>query len=312
MSTKIEKYINVDTYIIVMFIETRKHGKKKKYYLAHSYRIGKKVRRISRYLGSNLSEKELKSLSKRAEEIILEQIREKHPFELSEDELKEYKKYENKIEIRHLQKTLDWGRFTKDFTYNTNAIEGSTVEYEKAKKLIEKKDAPQNSEEIETINVSNAVNFIRKARQSLSLGLIKKLHFLCFNKTKPFAGKIRNTKVVIKDKDGNIIHRGAAPAQIEGLLGELAEWYEKHKGRYPPLLLAAIVHNQFEHIHPFQDGNGRVGRLLLNYILLRHNYPPISIKLRDKRRYYKTLSQFGKTGDIKPTLRLLASQYGKK
>lgn len=294
-----------------MFIEIRKQGKNKKYYLIRSYRIGKKVKRISRYLGSNLSKKELVRLRKRSEEIILRQIKERHPFELSEDELKEYRKYENKIEIRHLKKTLDWDRFTKDFTYNTNAIEGSTIEYEKAEKLIEKKDYPENLDEIETINVANAVDFIRKTKEKISLKLIKKLHFLCFDKTKPFAGKLRKVDVVIKDRAGNVVHRGILHSHVEKVLKELVQWYKKHETRYPPLLLAAIVHNQFEHIHPFQDGNGRIGRLLLNYVLLKHSYPPINIQLKDRTKYYKILRQFDKTGNIKSTLRFLISQYRK-
>ena len=66
-----------------------------------------------------------------------------------------------------------------------------------------------------------------------------------------------------------------------------------------------MVHNQFEHIHPYQDGNGRVGRLLLNYILVKHRHPPINILLRDRPAYYQSLRTFSKTGNLMPTLRLL-------
>ncbi len=53
--------------------------------------------------------------------------------------------------------------------------------------------------------------------------------------------------------------------------------------------LAAVVHNQFEMIHPFQDGNGRVGRILLNNILLKNGLPPLNIELRNRREYYSAL-----------------------
>jgi Fic family protein len=89
-------------------------------------------------------------------------------------------------------------------------------------------------------------------------------------------------------------------------------WYEKHKNKYPPLLLAALVHNEFENIHPFQDGNGRVGRLLLNYVLLKHNYPPINIKLEDRQKYYEALQDYQKRGEIISTLRFLISQVTTK
>ena len=291
-----------------MFIETRKQGKKTKYYLIHSYRIENKIKRISRYLGSNLNKKDIQRLKKRAKELILEQVKDKHPFDLSEAEIKELKKYEKQIEIKH----LDWKRFTRDFTYNTNAIEGSKVDYEGTKNLIEKKDEPENYDEIEAVNVAKAINFVKKTNEKLSIDLIKRLHFICFKGTKIFAGKLRNIEVVIKNSLGIIVHRGAPFKEVESLMKELIQWYNENEKKYPPLLLASIVHNQFEKIHPFQDGNGRIGRLLLNYVLLKHNYPPINIKVEDRREYYEILRRFDKERDIESTLKFLISQYRKK
>lgn len=123
-----------------MFIETRKKGKNVKYYLVHSYRIGDRVKRISGYLGSNLTKDRLEQLSKRAEKIILKQIQEKNllEFELSKEEIENYKKLDFKIKVGHLQK-LDWKKFTEIFTYNTNAIEGSTIDLKGVKNLINNK-----------------------------------------------------------------------------------------------------------------------------------------------------------------------------
>jgi len=297
-----------------MFIEIRKQGKKKKYYLSHTYRVGKKVKKIVRFLGSDLTKKQLERLEKRAEKLILEQIKERSSFdfELSKDEIEYYKKVESRIEIKHLQKNIDWERFSKEFTYNTNAIEGSTVKFSEVKNLLDKKEAPQNSDEVETINVANAVEYIRKTKEKFSFKLIIKIHKICFEGTKHFAGQLRNVEVVIRDGSGKIIHQGAPAKKVKGLLKKLVEWFDKHEKKYPPLLLAALVHNQFEHIHPFQDGNGRVGRFLLNYILLKHDYPPINIRFRDRQKYYQVLREFDKTGDIKPTLRFLISQYKKQ
>ncbi len=295
-----------------MFIETRLQGKKKKYYLIHPYRIGGKVKRVSRYLGSDLTKKELEKLRRRAEKLLLEHIKEKHLFELSDEEIRELKKYEKKINIEHLHKSLDWNKFTKEFTYNTNAIEGSTVSYKEAEEIIEKEKTPKDYDEIETLNVAEALDFVRKTKQKLSLGLIKKIHYICFKGTKEFAGKFRNVEVAVVDAFGNMVHRGAPAEDVEDLLKELIDWYKKNNKKYPPLLLAALVHNQFENIHPFQDGNGRVGRLLLNYVLLKKNYPPINIKLKNRREYYKVLQNFERKGDIKSTIRFLISQYRSK
>jgi len=292
-----------------MFVDKRKIGKSIKYYLIYSYRVGTSVKRISRYLGSNLDQKTLEKLRIGAEKIILEQVS-KSPYETELDiaSINKFKAYDIKLDIVHLQK-VDWDRFTKEFTYNTNAIEGSTVALKEVEDLVDKREKPQNYDELETINVAKAVEYIRTTKDIFSIELMLKLHKICFDGTKNFAGKLRNVDVVIGDVAGNIVHQGASYHVVEKLLKQLVKWYNFHKNKYPPLLLAALTHNEFENIHPFQDGNGRVGRLLLNYVLLKHNYPPINIKLKDRKKYYQVLQDYEKTGDIKLTLKFLISQY---
>jgi Fic family protein len=73
--------------------------------------------------------------------------------------------------------------------------------------------------------------------------------------------------------------------------------------------LAAVVHNQFEIVHPFQDGNGRVGRLLLNNILLKNNLPPLNIELKNRTQYYSALQTYEKENNIRPTLELMLKEY---
>ena len=82
-----------------------------------------------------------------------------------------------------------------------------------------------------------------------------------------------------------------------------------NKKEYPEILLAAVVHNQFENIHPFADGNGRVGRILLNNILLKNNLPPVNIDLKNQREYYQTLQFYEKEGNIRPTIELILKEY---
>ncbi len=296
-----------------MFIEIRERGKSRKFYLVHSYREKGKIKRISRYLGSHLSEKKLLELKKRAEQHILEEIKERSilEFELTQEEIEEFKKYEKDIGVKHLQ-TPDWKKFTENFTYNTNAIEGSTVALSEVKDLLEQKEKPKNHDEVETLNVAKAVGYIKTSKEKLSIGSLKKIHFICFQRTKTFAGELRNVEVVIRDGYGNVVHQGAPAKDVEKLLKSLCKWYDLHTNKYPPLLLAAVIHNEFEKIHPFEDGNGRVGRLLLNYVLLQHKYPPLNIRLKDRVRYYKCLQLYDYKNDLKSTLKFLVSQYRKK
>ncbi len=304
-----------------MFIEARKEGKKKKYYLAHSFRDGTKIRKIRRYLGSNLSNKKLEVLRKRAEVLIKGQIKGykevKDPFKyaLATEESNQLKHLNLKktIRIQHLSKE-DWLNFTERFAYDTNAIEGSTITYSEVEQIIEKNKWPEDAskaEVSETYGVADAVDCIRKTKIHISIKLIKELHKVVFKNSKPFAGKIRpkGIEVGVKDKFGNIIHRGAPSTEVIKLLKGLIEWYNKNKNEYSALVLAAVIHNQFEEIHPFQDGNGRVGRLLLNNIFLKHNLPPVNIQLANRRVYYTALQEYHKKGNIRPMIELILKEY---
>ena len=115
--------------------------------------------------------------------------------------------------------------------------------------------------------------------------------------------------MVITDAMGNIVHRGAPSGHVVSLLKELVSWYNKNRKKYPPIVLAAVVHNQFENIHPFRDGNGRVGRLLLINILLKHRMPPLNIELKNRRKYYAALQEYQNNHNIRPMIELMLKEY---
>ena len=296
-----------------MYIEKRKVGKNTKYYLVHSYREKSKVEKIRRYLGSNLGEKELEEQRKKAEKIIKEVVEERSTkvffFRLSKKQIELLNREDNKIKIAHLDKK-EWKRFTEEFVYNTNAIEGSTVREEEVPGILEKQK-PVNADEMETKGVANAIKYIKETKEELSLQTLLKLHKVCFENSKPFAGRFRDVDVVIRDYFGNVIHAGVSKEKLQEYLNDLIRWYQINKKKFKPLTLAAIMHNQFEHIHPFQDGNGRVGRLLLNLILIKNKYPPINITLEDRQKYYQALQEYSKNGNLKPTIKFLITQYKK-
>ena len=304
-----------------MHIEIRVQGKRKKYYLAHSFRRDGKVKKIRFYLGLNLSKKELKMKRENAEKILIERIEKykviRDPFYvvLSPLELEEIKTLEARSEIKilHLNEN-DWINFTKLFTYDTNAIEGSTVTVSEVGDILEKSKWPEKRtkwEISETYGVAEAIKHIRKTKEHISLNIIKELHKIVFGNSKSFAGSFREmvTEVAVVDALGNIVHKGAPSDQIAKLLNELIRWYDKNKNKYPALILAAVVHNHFETIHPFRDGNGRVGRLLLNNILLKHNLPPVNIELKNRIEYYNALQEYQKNKNIRPMVELILKEY---
>ena len=102
---------------------------------------------------------------------------------------------------------------------------------------------------------------------------------------------------------------GAPQSRVLSLLNELVDWYNKSKNKYPVLILASVVHNQFENIHPFRDGNGRIGRLLLNNILIKNNLPPVNIDFKNRREYYNSLQEYQKNHNLRPTIDLILKEY---
>ncbi|AHM57211.1 hypothetical protein EAL2_c19300 [Peptoclostridium acidaminophilum DSM 3953] len=90
------------------------------------------------------------------------------------------------------------------------------------------------------------------------------------------------------------------PVQMEQLIAE----FENTK--LNPIESAALFHLKFEGIHPFIDGNGRTGRLILNFTLMQNGYPPINVKFTDRRRYYECFDMYYRDGTAEPMVRMVA------
>jgi len=301
-----------------MHIEKRKGNGKIKYYLAHSYREGKKVHKFRKYLGQ--AQEKLEERKSIAEKLILEEIhkyriiRDPLVIELDEKEIDYVKNLQAQIpsKIHHLSPKA-WTLFSELFTYNTNAIEGSRLNKKEVKDLLENDKWPDKSKEdiAEAYGVDEAIRFIRTADEHVSIELIKNIHKMVFKNSKTFAGELRKKgeEVVVMDNNGKVVHEGAPQPRINHLLRELTKWYEQYKNKYPALILGAVIHNQFENIHPFADGNGRVGRILLNNVLIKHKLPPININYDNRIEYYHSLQEYENNKDLMPTIKLFMKEY---
>jgi Fic family protein len=304
-----------------MFVERRKAGKRVKYYAVHSYREAGEVRKTRRFLGYDLTKERLAALLPIAEEQAVQREHARRVITdpllaaITPEELKLLKGLEREagFKVFHLSEG-DWRRFSEMFTYNTNAIEGSQLTQAEVERVLEKGEWPADrgkGDIAEAYGVDNAIKLIRETREHVSTKLIKELHRTVFRNSKPFAGDFRKKgqEVVVLGANGAIAHRGAPSHAVPSLLEELAGWYGKNKRRYPGIILAAVVHNQFENIHPFADGNGRVGRLLLNNVLIKHGLPPVNIDFARRGEYYAALQAYDNSHDIRPTIELLLSEY---
>ncbi|PIN93405.1 Fic family protein [Candidatus Pacearchaeota archaeon CG10_big_fil_rev_8_21_14_0_10_31_24] len=304
-----------------MHIEKRKTKNRIKFYLSHSFREGNKVHKIRKYLGADLSTNIIKEREKKMKALILEEINKyniiKDPlnFDLSIKEIEFVKKLERSIPIKinHLSEK-QWQVFSELFTYNTNAIEGSELNSVEVRSVLEDDKWPKDKSKqdiAEAYGVNEAIQYVRDTKEHISIDIIKEIHKIVFKNSKSYAGLLRKPgeEVVVKNRFGEILHEGAPQSRVVFLLKELVKWYNTYKNKYPALMLAAVVHDQFENIHPFRDGNGRVGRILLNNILIKHNLPPINIDLKNRAEYYESLRAYQKRQDIKPTIELFIKEY---
>lgn len=303
-----------------MYLEKKVAKGKTKYYLAHSFREGDKVHKIRKLLGADLTKEVLEDRRIKAEKLILDEI-EKYNLvqdplehELSNDELEFIRKLEKEADFRvfHLSEK-EWEIFSKVFTFNTNAIEGSELTQKEVSEVVGENKWPDKSKGdiAEAYGVNEAIKFIRETNEHFSLELLKEIHKLVFKNSKVFAGEFRKKgqEVVVTSSSGKVIHEGAPQSRVIGLLNSLSNWYNKYRGKYPALVLAAVVHNQFENIHPFADGNGRVGRIILNNILIKHGLPPINIRLSNRPEYYQVLQEYENKKNIRPTIEFLLKEY---
>ena len=274
-------------------------GKKRKryYYRVKSIRLGAKVKKKRVYLGVNLTKDELSRKEKEADKelmllnSLLNEKKIKELEEIKKQYLKEPKEnFENRYEA-----------FCSLFTYNSTAIEGNTLTLRETSLLLFEKQTPRRSlrEINEVLNHKEAFDFILKTKEGISKKLILKLHELVVKNTLKLeleeqTGKYRTMQVYIRGLKWN----PPKPKYVSKEMGCLLTWYSKNKNKLHPLILTAYFHSAFEMIHPFIDGNGRVGRLLINLILHRNNYPMINIPSSKKYLYYKVLQEAQFKGNL--------------
>lgn len=175
-----------------------------------------------------------------------------------------------------------------EMVYNSNAIENSTLTLDDTEKILSGNILNRKvdvREVFEAKNLARITETLLKKKQSLTVPLILSLHkTLLTNINDTIAGRFRMGKEWVRV--GN--HLGANPAFVHSLMEELVTDYNSTKGRYF-LDSIARFHAEFETIHPFVDGNGRIGRVLINVQLMNAGLPPIIIQNKSKHKDYYPL-----------------------
>ncbi len=267
--------------------EVQEKNGRKYYYRVKSIRKGNKIRKERVYLGVNLSKKQLEKKEKEADRKlnIYEVILTKEEKEFLNKIKKEFSKdpkenYENRYEA-----------FCSLFTHDSTGIEGNTLTLSETSHLLFEGIVPKEKslrEIYEVINHKKAFDFILNYTGDITKEFILELHKLVITNTLrqdlvSQTGRYRNVQVFV----GRSIPPN--PFEVPKQMARLLKWYSTNKSKLHPLVLASYFHTEFEKIHPFVDGNGRVGRLLMNFVLYKNKFPMINIPKRRKFKYYEVL-----------------------
>ena len=254
------------------------------YYLEQSYRKNGKIGKKEKYLGTTLP----KNIDTIKQDFLREFYQDTwfNRFNtIKEQFIKEKRTIPPSLEKKENE------HFAITFTYNTNRIEGSTITLRETADLLERGISPSQRplEDIKETEAHKKVfTNMLSYKKEITLSTILSWHKELFQDTKPdAAGKIRQYHVGISGSK----FIPPYPIELDLLLRDFFDWYHQKKKTLHPVQLAGLVHLKFVTIHPFGDGNGRISRLLMNYVLNKNGFPMLIIPYSQRKSYYTALER---------------------
>jgi len=204
-----------------------------------------------------------------------------------------------------------WKRTSALNTWGTNAIEGNTLTWHEVEKLLLEERSVGNRpirDVIETMQHEAVFRGLLNRRDKpIDMRTVLELHESVFRGVKTDAGTWRRVNVHIQGSKHT-------PPRMEKVVTEMEKMLEEYGvrdlGGDEVFSLGAWLHHKFESIHPFSDGNGRIGRLLLNLHFLKHNWPPVHILPQDRKRYLSAMEK-GHSSDLSDLISLLTELMGR-
>lgn len=196
-------------------------------------------------------------------------------------------------------------QFMIDFTYNSNAIEGNTLTLKETAMVLEGMtiDKKPLKDHLEAVGHKDAFLYVEDIAKDTKINseVIKNIHSLVLMNRPEDKGVFRKIPVMIM----GAYTQPAQPYMIEPKIEQLFMDNDMRKKTMHTIERIARFHLEFEGIHPFIDGNGRCGRLILNLDLIQNGYPAINVKFTDRHRYYDAFDEFYRNNDAKPMIRLV-------
>jgi len=293
------------------------------YYLEKSMRL-EKPKTFSEFLGRRIPEKE--ELGRKEREL-LDKIYENllgnaaHLF-LSKEQLIEAEK-KRRIYVQKMKRLGKTAQDEKEeidtvnFIYTTLTTEGVPITKEDAELAYE--FAGKNIKRIRDENLRVALDmikglrFVKESKQGISMDFLLELHGIImaeYKERKPGIFRQKQAYIYLRSRERveEIGFRPPSPEEIEKKLKELIEWYNSNMGKLNGIELASLLHLHFYKIHPFEDGNKRMSRLLLNKALFDSGYPMLNIS-KNTREYFDGLIKSVELKDDKPFVEFVFEQF---
>ena len=283
--------------------------------LVHSIRKNNKIIHKRKYVGKTLPSKE-RLIQLKAE--FLKQLNSNKYKYLSSKDVEdiENKKLKYKNEIKSLsptEKENQLKEFIIRFTYDSSKLSGVAITLRQTSLILKEGLMPKDLKNLRTVkeieNHEKCIIAITKYKSILNLRFIKKLHLILFSGIDDsIAGKPRN------ELKRNVKLAGTpyVPPKWHELKKELNnffKWYKSESRKLHPLELAALVHVKLLSLQPFADGNSRLSRLLMNWLLWKKGYPAIDIPIEDLENYYNALDKYQIEKNEKPFVNYVKSKY---
>ena len=278
------------------YIETIKRNKKEYYYLTKNVRLSlNKWKKIRIFLGDKKpSKEELKKRTKEIEEKAKPFLKISNYTHLSEQDAETLQdlKESYKVWLKHIPKSVK-EKLNEDFvirfTYHSNAIEGNRLTLRQTALILKDKVIPSGvraEDYNEAINGKECLHYIKNYKGELNMGFLEKINgILTKNTGVVYVGRIRFFNVKIQGSN----HIPPPHTEVKKHMLNFFKWYSANKTKLHPFELAALIHAKLAWIHPFEDGNGRTARTIMNFILMKKGFPMFFIPFEKREQYYLSL-----------------------